>query len=1160
MAGDVSALAAVSLDDKWDLMCGRVMLNGVQAIARVLLAQRRSDERAGLRTAGYISGYRGSPLGNVDTMLWSIGKRLEASDIRFVPGVNEDMAATAVRGTQQLDAVPGALYDGVFAAWYGKGPGVDRSGDALKHGNFAGAHKNGGVVIFYGDDHGGKSSSIAHHSEQAMAAAFIPSLYPANAREIIEFGQFAYAMSRYSGSWIGLKLVNEVAEQTATIDIDLDAFAPNLPEPAELPPEGVHARTGAFGPLREEQIVSDYRLPLVESFVRSNPIDRTEFLAERPKLGLVTAGKSYADTRQALSLLDLDDERAAALGLSLFKVGCIWPLEPTKLRAFCSHQRRIFVIEEKKAFIEPQLAAILVNEETRPTLVGKRDENGVALLPLASQLEPVRIALTILDQLVRAGVSIPQALSARASALEGLLESGGEVIPLPRRSPYFCSGCPHNRSTRIPEGSTSMTGIGCHTMVNFVRPTEALLPTHMGGEGGNWMGLAPFTGTKHIFQNMGDGTYYHSGLLAIRAAVASGVNITYKILYNDAVAMTGGQPVDGPISVGEIIHQVRHEGVARIVLLSDDPERHRGNPDIPNDIRIGHRDQLDTVQRELRDVPGCTILVYEQTCAAEKRRRRKRGQYPDPPKRLFISEEVCEGCGDCSVQSTCVSLVPIETDFGTKRRIDQSSCNKDYSCLNGFCPSFVTVYDAKPRKPEAVTIDSAVLASLPPAPRRPIASSGFGMMVAGIGGTGVITVGAILGMAAHMEGLAASLFDMTGLAQKNGAVFSHVRIAARPDVLHAQKLGRGEADVLLAFDLVAALADDAAATLAFERTEAVVNADIAPTVAFQFDREASVDAHLLAKRLARKVDSSRIDTVGATRLAETLLGDPLGANLFLVGVAAQRGMLPVGTDAIEQAIRLNGTAVAFNLSAFALGRLFVADRARLESMAVRPQRELTRTLDDIIARQKAHLCAYQDERLARRYQNLVMRVREKETALAGDSEDLTMAVARTYARLLSYKDEYEVARLLSGAALKASIEAAFEPGARLEFNLAPPILGGAPVNGRPRKRAFSARWMLPLLKLLASGRKLRGTPFDIFARTAERRSERQLIADYELLVERVLAQLTPVNRRAAAALLSLASEIRGYGPVKEAAITDYYRQVARAEAGLAQAASQSVAA
>ncbi|MEN2791297.1 indolepyruvate ferredoxin oxidoreductase family protein [Sphingomonas oligophenolica] len=1128
---------AIRLSDKWELSNGRIMISGTQAIARVLLAQRALDGMAGLNTAGYISGYRGSPLGGVDTVLWSVAKQLDAADVTFQPGVNEDLAATAVRGTQQIDFVPGPRVDGVFAAWYGKGPGVDRSIDALKHGNYAGSHPKGGVTIFYGDDHGGKSSTVAHHSEQAMASARIPSLYPADVGEVLRFGLLANALSRYSGSWVGVKLVNEVAEQTETIDIDLSGFDVSLPPHQAGPPEGLHVRRAYLPPVREEQIVDEFRLPLVMSFVRANGIDRTEIRAPEGRLALVTAGKSYGDTRRALRLLDLSDERAAALGVSLYKVGCIWPLESAGLRSFAEGHEVLFFIEEKAAFLEPQAARAFVNDVRRPFFIGKQDEDGAPLLSSTLQLDPFTIALALAERLHRLGIHDDAVEVGAARLLQWASPGAAMANPLLRRAPFFCSGCPHNRSTKVPPGSLSMTGIGCHAMVGLARPAEALPPTHMGAEGMNWTGLAPFTTTRHIFQNMGDGTYYHSGLMAIRAAVASGTNITYKILYNDAVAMTGGQPVDGPLSVAEIAQQVRHEGVGKIIVLSENPDTHRGNSAFPADVRIGHRDELDAVQRELRELPGCTVLIYEQTCAAEKRRRRKRGLYPDPPTRLHITPSICEGCGDCSVQSTCMSLQPLPTDFGVKRRIDQSSCNKDMSCLKGFCPSFITVHNPDMRKRPGVSGAAALPDIVRPATVS-LAEGSCNLLIAGIGGTGVITVGAIIGMAAHLDGNAASLFDMTGLAQKNGAVFSHVRIGANPSDLHAQRLSRGETDVLLAFDLVAAMEADAVATLADDRSHAVVNSAISPTVAFQFNAAAVP----LAGPLVARLEHATLDAVfaDATYMATAIMGDSVGANLFMVGIAAQNGLLPVSVESIERAIRLNGTAVDFNIRAFTLGRLFVTDSARVEAML--PSVAAPAASDDSVAalinRRMRHLTAYQNEALANRYQALVERVRTAELAISG-GDALTRTVAANYAKVLSYKDEYEVARLLTDARVMKELRDTFGEGASFSYNLAPPILNGALDNGRPRKRAFKMSSFKPVLHVMAWAKFLRGSAFDPFGYFAERRAERALIGAYEQLVDTVLAEMSAERLDKAIAVLNHVDSVRGFGPVKDAALKAY---------------------
>ncbi|MCJ2180738.1 indolepyruvate ferredoxin oxidoreductase family protein [Novosphingobium album (ex Hu et al. 2023)] len=1134
----------VSLDDKWTVTRGRIMLNGTQALARVLLAQAWLDRRAELNTAGYITGYRGSPLGNVDSTLWSIGKRLDDAGIRFQPGVNEDLAATAVAGTQQIEQVPGARYDGVFSAWYGKGPGVDRAGDAFKHGHYAGTSARGGVVLFYGEDHAGKSSTVSYQSEQALAANLIPSFYPADAGEILHYGLLALALSRHSGLWTSVKCVNEVVEQTATVDIDLDGFSPRLPDIVNAPPEGLHAGSRPFNPLRAEQIVIEHRLPQVIPFVRANGLDRVIFRSDAPRLAIVSTGKSHGDVLQALDLLGIGKERARSLGISLYKVGCIWPLDGETLADFAEGHETLLIVEEKKSFIEAQIARTLVGRSGAPRLIGKTGEDGGTLLSSVLQLEPADIASVIAGRLERLGVIADG--PAFANAPMGCLPMAAPQAQMPRRSPFFCSGCPHNRSTRVPEGSLSMTGIGCHTMVHFIRPKEAMLGLQMGAEGANWMGLAPFTDTPHIFQNMGDGTYYHSGLLAIRAAVASGVNITYKILYNDAVAMTGGQPVDGPLSVSEIAQQVRHEGVKRIVVLSDNPGHHRKDSNFPPDVTIAHREELDNIQRELRETSGCTVLIYEQTCAAEKRRRRKRGKFPNPAKRMFIAEDVCEGCGDCSVQSTCVSIVPKDTAFGRKRAIDQSSCNKDYSCNDGFCPSFITVHGAEPRKPRGVSLDDRLFAGLP---QPAVASGACNIMVAGIGGTGVITVGALIGMAAHIEGRAASLYDMTGLAQKNGAVFSHIRIAETPADIHAQRLGRGEADLVLAFDLVAALQPESDTTMTRGRTRAIANEAVVPTASFQMDREAVPEPEVLLARLNERIGPDAMTVMDASNLALKLLGDTIGANLMVVGMAAQQGLLPVSTSALEQAIALNGVAVKFNTNAFRLGRLFAADPDAVRAMVPESgnQAPLPETVDELIAHRSAHLAAYQNEALAARYRKRTGEVRDIENGIIPGSEVLTRVFARNYAKLLAIKDEYEVARMLTDPALHARIGETFDNGARIAFNMAPPLLPGRMPNGRPRKREFPGWLAMPVLRLLKSLNGLRGSALDIFGHTAERRSERALLAHYEALTERVLARLTRANFADTVALLDEVAAVRGFGPVKEAALAAYHRKIEAAE-------------
>ena len=1133
----IEPLGPVTLADKFDKHDGRIFINGNQALARIALVQREVDRRNGLNTRGYISGYRGSPLGTLDATLWREQKRVEAAGVVFHPGLNEDLAATAVYGTQQIDIFREPQVDGVYAMWYGKGPGVDRSADAMRHGNHYGTHRNGGVLVAVGDDHPGKSSTVVNQSEPLLAALDIPVLYPADVQEIIQFGLLGWQLSRYCGLWVGLKTVNETVEQTQTVTVSSD-LAVELPDRGELADQVNYGGAG-YNPQGMEVTVKRVRLPLVHRFVRANGIDR-ETIGGSGGLGIVTAGKSYSDVLQALSLLGLSQEAAADLGISIYKVGCIWPLEPEGLKAFARGRRELLFIEEKSAFLEPQAAQLLFNHEVRPRLVGKLDEAGNTLLPADVQLEPPEIAGVIVARLQALGEVQPELVATYDQLAEHLsknreLAASHQAGTL--RFPYFCSGCPHNTSTRVPEGSLAMAGIGCHAMATIKR-SDTLLPTQMGGEGVNWAGAAHFSGTRHMFQNLGDGTYYHSGLMAIRAAVASGVNITYKILYNDAVAMTGGQPIDGPISVSQMVKQVQAEGVNQVVVVSDDPGKFRGT--LPAGVSIHPREELDLVQRQLREVPGATVLVYEQTCAAEKRRRRKRGTFPNPAKRLFINDAVCEGCGDCSEQSTCVSILPKETAFGTKRQIDQSSCNKDYSCVKGFCPSFVTVLGAEPRKPSGVSLAGDLFDGLPEPAEASLDHGNVGVMIAGIGGTGVITVGAVIGMAAHLEGKACSIYDMTGLSQKNGAVYSHLRIADDPAALAAQRIGASEADLVLGFDLVAALTGDAAPTYNRGRTRFIGNADVLPTADFQFDRNLAVDETRLESAIMSRTGEDNAYFVDASNLALALLGDTIGANMFVVGFACQLGLLPVSVAALEKAIEMNGTAVPFNLNAFALGRLYAHDREAVEKTLPAETLEAPeeQSLDDLIENRVQHLSDYQDRAWADRYLDTVRKVQAAERAVAPDSTALTRAVAFCLAKLMSYKDEYEVARLYSSPAFFEKLEQTFEPGYELKFNLAPPLISRTnPSTGLPMKREFGS-WMLPGFKILARLKGLRGSAFDIFGYSQERKQERRLIDEYESMLGKVLAGLTSDNLPTAVELASLPDQIRGYGYVKEKSMVE----------------------
>jgi indolepyruvate ferredoxin oxidoreductase len=1134
----ITPLQDVRLDDKFTRLSAPALVNGHQALVRALLLQRASDRHAQLETAGYVSGYRGSPLGGLDHVLWQQQQHLEASNIVFEPGINEDLAATAVWGTQQLAVMGDAKVDGVFSLWYGKGPGVDRSGDPLKHGNYSGTHPRGGVLVVYGDDHPGKSSTIAHHSQQALAAHSIPSLYPADVSEFASFALWGWAMSRYSGCWVGFKVVNETAEQAMSCEFDLDRFQVERPDPAPLPPEGVHYR-GVYAAVREEQILRRFKLPLVQRFARANRIDRRMMGDAQARFGIVTAGKNWHDVKLALHALGIDEARAQALGVAVYKVGLIWPLEPEGLAEFAAGKVELMVVEEKTAFIESQAAEQLYNAAVRPRITGKANGAGEPLLSSDLGFEALELALVIANRLQANGIgddALQQRVEAARSSRSVLLSIAASTDV--RRLPFFCSGCPHGTSTKLPEGSKAVSGIGCHGMAALSRP-DTLMPTQMGGEGLSWVGLHRFTKRPHVFQNLGDGTYYHSGLLAIRAAVASGANITYKILYNDAVAMTGGQPIDGPISVAQMAHQVLHEGVKALVLVSDDPARHTA-ASLPRGTRVEHRDRLDAIQRELRDTAGCTVILYEQTCAAEKRRRRKRGELADPDKRLFIYDAVCEGCGDCATQSTCVSIEAKETPLGRKRTINQSSCNKDYSCVKGFCPSFVTVQGGKPRRMKTIAAPETLFSQLPAPAVATMGELSYGVMIPGIGGTGVITVGAVLAMAAHLEGKAVSTYDMTGLSQKNGAVFSHLQVAHTSAGLRANRLGLGDAALVLGFDMVAALADDAYRTIDPARTRFIGNQRVQPMSALMANPDAKLDFSLLARKIADKLPADRVRFIDATGLATALLGDAIATNFFLVGAALQLGWIPVSLEAVLRAIELNGVQVEFNKRALGYGRLWIHEPQAVERLLSpgedRTQAAAGPTLDRMVRGHVEHLTEYQNAAWSARYSALVARVRQRELQVTGSEGPLSAAVAANLAKLMSYKDEYEVARLYGLPSFKAQLASVFDGIQGLRLHLAPPLFARKdPRTGHLLKRDFGP-WIFSAMRMLAALRGLRGSVFDLFGRTAERRMERALIDEYESHVALLLTDLTADHLALAEEVARVPEKIRGFGHVKERSV------------------------
>jgi indolepyruvate ferredoxin oxidoreductase len=1123
-------LAEVTLDDKYTRENGRVFLTGIQALVRLPMLQRQRDLAAGHDTAGYVTGYRGSPLGGLDQQMAAARRFLDEHHIVFQPGVNEDLAATALWGTQQAELHGEGRYDGVFGMWYGKGPGVDRTGDVFKHGNLAGSSRFGGVLVLMGDDHTCESSTTAHQSEFALVDAQIPVLNPAGVAEILEFGLLGFALSRYSGCWVGLKCIHDTVNTAASIELDPERIQIARPE-FELPPGGLNIRW-PDAPLAQEERLHRFKLEAVRAFAATNRFDRLIFDSKTARLGIVSTGKSYLDLRQALDDLGIDQALAERLGLRVLKLGLVWPLERQVLLDFANGLEQIVVVEEKRSLIESQLKELLYGRASAPVIVGKRDEQDRPLFASHGALTSNQIAEALAERILR--LDRNDRVAAQLEQLQQRQKAEARPAAPLLRTPYFCAGCPHNTSTRVPQGSIAKAGIGCHYMAQWMeRSTMGF--TQMGGEGANWVGEAPFSKRDHVFQNIGDGTYYHSGLLAIRAAIAAGVNVTFKILYNDAVAMTGGQSVDGPLSVPQITREVAAEGARQVVVVTDEPDKYALNAGFAPGTTIRHRDELDAVQRQLREVEGTTVLVYDQTCAAEKRRRRKRGQMEDPPQRVVINELVCEGCGDCGLASNCVAIVPRETEFGRKRQIDQSACNKDYSCLKGFCPSFVTVEGAALRKGQPAPGGDAGLGPLPE-PELPALDQSYGIVIGGVGGTGVVTIGALLGMAAHLEGKGTAVLDMTGLAQKGGAVMSHLRIAARPEDIQTVRIAPGGARLLLGCDLVVAGGNEALATLAPGQGHAVVNTQ--PMMPGDFTRRADLDFPEAAlERRVVEAAGPRASFVDASRLAAALLGDAIAANLFMVGFAYQKGLLPLSAAAIERAIELNRVAAVMNRNAFRWGRRAALDPAAVEAAAAPVAASSGRarpaaTLDEAISRRIVFLTDYQDAAYAERYRALVQRVRRVEAARAPGRSELALAVARYYCKLLAYKDEYEVARLYTNGDFEAQLRAQFEGRPQLKIHLAPPLLAARdPATGELQKRAYGP-WMLTAMRWLASLKRLRGTAFDPFGYSADRRTERALIGAYEQVVEELLGGLSPDNHELAVEIARIPEQIRGYGHVK----------------------------
>ena len=1110
------------LEDRYDRNEGRIFLSGTQALVRIMLDQARRDRAAGLSTSGFVSGYRGSPLGAFDKELWQAGPLIARHAISFLPAVNEDLAATAVLGSQQVETTPERRVQGVFAMWYGKGPGVDRSGDALRHGNAYGTSPHGGVLAVAGDDHGCVSSSMPHQSDVAFMTWFMPILNPASISDYLTLGEYGYALSRFSGMWVGFKAISETVEAAASVELaawrrfETPDFTP--------PPGGLHYRWPDLpGPQIEERM--EAKKHAVLAFAEANPVDRAIHGDDRADYGIVTTGKAHADVMEALRLLGLDAGQCRRIGIDIYKIAMVWPLARGPALDFVRHKQEVLVVEEKRAIVESQLKEYFYDHPGHKprAMVGKRDENGERLVPWTGELSPRVLAPIIARRLD----AVFPGLNLRRRAL-ALQQREGQVSGNPGapRTPYFCSGCPHNISTRVPEGSRALAGIGCHFMASWMdRDTSCLI--QMGGEGVNWVGLSRFAGNGHIFQNLGEGTYYHSGSMAIRQAIAAKTNITYKILYNDAVAMTGGQPVDGPLSVEAIAKGVRAEGVARIALVSRAPARFR-RADLPEGVTIHHRRELDAVQRQLREVPGVSVLIYEQVCASEERRRRKRGHSSQPERHVVINELVCEGCGDCAGESNCLSVEPVETPFGRKRRINASTCNSDFSCLEGFCPSFVTVEGASRRRHKIEpALEFTRLAESLAEPDTRLPDRPYDLLVTGVGGTGVVTIGALVAMAAHLEDKGVSVLDFTGFAQKFGPVMSYIRLARHPGDLNQLRIDGSSADALIGCDLVVSTSPKAAA-LYHAGTQAVVNTAAMPTgeVVRRPDHDLDIAGRLAALRDA--LGHSRVADLDANKVSEALFGDTVFANMIMLGAAWQRGLVPVGERALMQAVALNGVLPERNRQAFAAGRISAHDRDMLAGMiGPGPGQD---TLEEAIARRQAHLTEYQDAAWAGRYRSLVEHVRSAESALG--STVLTQSVARSLFKLMAYKDEYEVGRLHMETGFTAKLREDFEDGFKLRYHLAPPLV---PLprdrRGRPRKLALGAWVRLPLWGL-ARLKRLRGTWLDPFGYSCERRMERALIPWYEAIVEELVASLDTYEAEKLAQIARLPCDIRGFGPVK----------------------------
>ena len=1125
-------LDAISLDEKYARNADRVYITGNQALVRAAMMQRWRDEIAGLNTAGFISGYRGSPLHNVDRELWRANRALDGAHIHFLPAVNEDLAATAIWGSQQATAFGDANYDGVYALWYGKGPGFDRSVDAIRHGHMAGSSRHGGVLTVVGDDHPMKESASPAAHELLFADLMMPVLFPANVQEVIDYALYGWALSRFAGTWVGLKLVPDTIAATSSVLGDVDRIQITTPSDVIFPGDGVSLRVPDHY-RNQEARTRHFKIPAAIAFAQANKINRVTHSSPNPRYGIIATGKAWTDVCQAFREMGLNVEQLSGLGITVLKLAMPYPVDEAAIRDFATDLEEILVVEEKHRLTEMNVkdALYALPSERRPRVIGRFNETGQMILPDWPEYTPDDIVRALSKRIAHFHNSEP--IKFHLDFLQARSEQTAqrELLKI-ERQPFFCSGCPHNTSTQVPEGSRAHGGIGCHLLATFMDRNNTT-HTHMGGEGANWLGQAPFVKTKHVFQNIGDGTYFHSGQLAVRAAVAAGANITFKILFNDAIAMTGGQPVEGNLSPQIISRQVYDEGVRRIAVITDEPHKYTTRDFAPG-VTIDHRSALDRVQRDLRDHPGTSILIYDQICAAEKRRRRKSGRMVDPPRRIIINDLVCEGCGDCNAKSNCLSVLPLETEFGRKRQIDQSACNKDFSCAEGFCPSFVSVVGGIPRK-IAASAPRQMLDSLPEPDMVEIGNGGtYNIMVTGVGGTGVVTITALLTMAAHIEDMAFSSVDQTGISQKGGSVVSHLRLASRHGDINALRLNEGAADLIIGCDNVTTAGDAVLSVISPRRTKVLLNTYEQITGDFVQNPNLVFPRSTVSGRIEAAADNGNVISVDATRLATHLLGDSIASNMFMLGYAYQSGMIPLSATAIDKAIELNGVAVDLNKNAFAWGRRAAFAPSSVEEIAhpMVVDRKMPTKLDEIVAHRVGELTAYQDASYAERYRQLVDRVRRAEASKADGKNELANTVARYAYKLMAYKDEYEVARLYTDGRFQSKLEKAFEGNGKLQFHFAPPWLARRDSEtGMPLKQNYGA-WMLPILRQLARLRWLRGSRLDIFGYSEERKAERQLIEDYEQTINNLIRGLGPGNHQLAVEIASIPEMIRGYGHVK----------------------------